>query len=271
MNRYHLIELSDQPWFPSFLFRECLEFLQHFENVSNVFGAAAPFLRRALNRLGTVQIVDLCSGSGGPWPRLSRHLEEEEGLAVKVCLTDKDPDAGLIRTDDRFSGNGIACCQDPVDATSIPADMDGLMTFFNAFHHFDPDTAGDILHDAARKGRGIGIFEATERSFLSLLQMVFLLPLIVWALTPSIRPFRLSRLFWTYVIPLLPLVITFDGVVSSLRTYRPDELKQLAAKCNVPSYTWEAGTAKVKGLPRTITYLVGYPIDSIDYTQPREP
>ena len=35
--------------------------------------------------------------------------------------------------------------------------------------------------------------------------------------TPFILPFRWSRLFWTYIVPALPLVLTFDVVVSLLR------------------------------------------------------
>ena len=32
--------------------------------------------------------------------------------------------------------------------------------------------------------------------------------------TPFVRPFRWSRLLFTYVIPLIPLLVLFDGTVS---------------------------------------------------------
>jgi hypothetical protein len=42
--------------------------------------------------------------------------------------------------------------------------------------------------------------------------------LFLFACTPWIRPFRWSRLLWTYVVPIIPAVLLFDGIVSCLRT-----------------------------------------------------
>ncbi len=71
--------------------------------------------------------------------------------------------------------------------------------------------------------------EATSRSPAALAMMV-LVSLAVLLLTPAIRPFRWSRLFWTYVVPLVPLAVTFDGVVSCLRIYTPEEMLALGAQ-----------------------------------------
>ncbi|MEZ5362682.1 MAG: hypothetical protein R2748_10195 [Bryobacterales bacterium] len=63
----------------------------------------------------------------------------------------------------------------------------------------------------------IAAFEAAEALGGDL--PLVLVPLFVLLMTPFIRPFRWSRLFWTYVIPVLPLAIFWDGVVSYLRAY----------------------------------------------------
>ena len=55
-----------------------------------------------------------------------------------------------------------------------------------------------------------------------------LVPLAVLVLTPAVRPFRWSRLFWTYLVPVLPPPILFDGVVSCLRVYTPEEMLAMA-------------------------------------------
>src|SRR5262249_52994119 len=130
---------------------------------------------------------------------------------------------------------------------------------FSSFHHFRPEAARGILKDAVRSRQGIGVFEATQRSLPALLAML-LTPLFVLLITPFIRPWRLSRLFWTYLLPVVPLVVLFDGIVSCLRTYTPAELRALAA--SVPgsdTYVWEIG--EQRGRPGTlpVTYLVGYP------------
>ncbi|OPL16794.1 MAG: hypothetical protein AVO39_00525 [delta proteobacterium MLS_D] len=265
MNRYHGIELSERHWFPSSLFGESVEFLGYFENISNIFSTVAPLLRHALDRSGTSAVIDLCSGGGGPWPRLAREMKRQNGLCPSVLLTDKNPEAGLLRNCRIFSSNGdtIACSSQPIDARNVPADLDGVLTFFNAFHHFSPREAHDILGNAVSTGRGIAVFEATERSLFSIIQMIFTLPPLVWVLTPFLRPVRFSRIFFTYVVPILPLVITLDGVLSSLRTYTPEELRRFAGNCDGTVYTWRAGSIKSFRLPRKITYLIGYPLHRV--------
>ena len=85
------------------------------------------------------------------------------------------------------------------------------------------------------------------------------MPLLALLLTPLIRPWRRSRIFWTYVIPAIPLVLCIDGVVSCLRTYEPDELLALAAALHGPTYRWQAGRAASPLSPIGVTYLVGLP------------
>src|SRR5450759_4223616 len=48
--------------------------------------------------------------------------------------------------------------------------------------------------------------------------LMFAWALMPFVCTPWIRPFRWSRLLWTYLIPIIPLVFLFDGVVSCHRT-----------------------------------------------------
>ncbi len=258
MKRYHLTELSDQSWCPKLLLDSATDFLQYFENASNVFAPCVPYLRRALEKSGTRRILDLCSGGGGPWPRLYHHFQEKERFPLSVCLTDKNPNSASVKIHNS-SSNGLRYCPRSVDAVDIPENLDGFRTFFNAFHHFSPNEAQAILNDAIRRKRGIGIFEATERNVFAICQMIFVLPLMVLTLTPFIRPFRLSRFFWTYLLPLLPFIITFDGVISSLRTYSTGELKALISDLELKTYTWEIGQEEVEGLPRKVTYMIGYP------------
>ena len=64
-------------------------------------------------------------------------------------------------------------------------------------------------------------------------------------------------MLWTYLIPIIPLVLLFDGVVSCLRTYRPQELREIVDKLTSCEYKWEIGELAGGKVP--ITYLIGYP------------
>ena len=54
--------------------------------------------------------------------------------------------------------------------------------------------------------------------------------------------------------------MTWDAVVSNLRTYTADELRDLVAGLDDPDYAWEAGVVPADGRQPPVTYLIGYPL-----------
>ena len=86
---------------------------------------------------------------------------------------------------------------------------------------------------------------------------MLLMPLFDWILTPTMRPFRWSRLLLTYLLPLIPLVVLWDGIVSCFRTRTPEEL--LALTRSFPQYAWQAGYAGDRGTWLPSVYLIGRP------------
>ena len=118
-----------------------------------------------------------------------------------------------------------------------------------------------------RDRQGIFIAEATQRRPAAL-ALQALVPLAVLLLTPAIRPFRWSRLFWSYLVPVLPLAILFDGVVSTLRVYTPEEMLAMGQKVGGNEYEWEAGVERPAGSPIPIPYLIGVPRPSGDAAEP---
>ena len=118
-----------------------------------------------------------------------------------------------------------------------------------------------MLADAVAKGEGIAVFEPGQRGLvlLLLLPLLLLTPLRVLVVTPFIRPFRWSRLFWTYLVPVVPLVLLFDSIVSVLRWYSVPELRALTA--GLDHYRWDIGTLLGKPIPIPVTYLIGLPLE----------
>ncbi len=255
MRRVHLIEFHDQPWFPSSLRDYVTDALQFGFNLFRVYAPIAPRLQRLLDSTGGRSIVDMCSGGGGPWLDLSRTLHGD-ALGLQIWLTDKYPNLGALRNVTAASENYVTFYSGSVDATRVPSALKGLRTMFTSFHHFPPEKARAVLQNAVDAGESIGIFETSRRA-LSTIGLVFAFVLALFVCTPWIRPFRWSRLLWTYLLPIIPLVLLFDGIVSCLRTYCPQELREMVAKLSATQYLWEIGehsTGKA-----AITYLIGYP------------
>src|SRR5580704_12126879 len=221
-----LVEIHDRKWFPKFLRDFVTDDLETILNLVNVYQPVARRLRNALADAGTSRVVDLCSGGGGPWPWLYQVFESGDQPPVHIWLTDKYPNTAAFARTRNASGNRIHFRADPIDATKIPSDLDGFRTFFSSFHHFQPPEARAILQDAVAHWQGIGIFEAPGRHALTIL-LVLLIPVADLLVAPSVRPFRWLRLVWTYLIPVIPLVLLVDGILSCLRVYPPEKLKQM--------------------------------------------
>lgn len=254
MRRLHLFELEDQPWFPATIRDLATDYLHFMQSAVSMHRAMLPFLEEALTAGGTTHIVDLCSGGSGPVPEMVAELRQK-GMSVTATLTDLYPNAGALEQAAAHSSGAIDYVPRPVDARAVPDDLRGLRTLFNGFHHFRPADAQAILRNAAAARQPIAIFEMSRRS-PSMIVPVLLVPLIVLGATPFMRPFTWKRLFWTYVVPLVPLTCLWDGIVSQLRAYTVPELRTMAAAAG--SMNWRAGDPKLYRLNR-LTYLIGWP------------
>ncbi len=257
MRRLHLFEIEDQAWCPTVI-RDCAtDYLQHVITAANVYEPIAERLGQAVARAGAERIVDLCSGGGGPWLRLEQTLAAR-CPALEIYLTDLHQNAGAMKRAQALSSGRIKHYPASVNALQVAPEVDGFRTLFTSFHHFKPEEARAILRDAVESHSGIGIFEGTQRRPVAMLSML-LVPLAVWGLTPTIKPFRWARLLWTYLIPVVPLVALFDGIVSCLRTYTVAELEAFAAELSGSGYEWEIGEVRSRGSLVPVTYLIGYP------------
>jgi len=257
MRRVQFIELHEQPWFPPPLRHEITDALEFGLNLLKAYAPIASLLQSVLDSTRSWSIVDMCSGGGGPWLDLSRRLHPDT-QAFHILLTDKFPNLRAFQNVRAASENHIAFYPDSVDAMKVPGELQGFRTMFTSFHHFPPEEARALLQNAVDAGQSIGIFEITRRA-PSTIVLMFPWALMLFVFTPLIRPFCWSRLLWTYLIPIIPLVLLFDGVVSCLRTYGPQELCEIIKKLSGIQYQWEVGEHS-KGSGRSpITYLIGYP------------
>jgi hypothetical protein len=257
VKRVHLYEITDQRWCPQSVRAVLTDFIKFGVNKWKEDAAMATLVRRGLEHTGGHTVIDLCSGSGGPWSGVLRSLDDE-GFSVKVCLTDKYPDVQAPAYANSVSGGSVHYCSEPVDAAHVPETLAGFRTMFSAFHHFRPAEARAILQDAANRRQGIAIFEVTQRTPWALFNFL-LTSLLVPFCVPFFRPCRWLSLVWTYLLPVGWAVVLFDSLVSCLRTYSVTELQEMAKGINATNYAWEAGELKVANSPVPVTYLLGYP------------
>lgn len=258
--RLHLFEFLDQPWFPAVLRNGGVAYLETMYRLNAKANAAfAAKIDEGMLRHGATDLVDLCSGGSGPILHLLPALRAKQGRDVGVTLTDLYPAAAGREKVAALGDPRVKYLAEPVDATKPPASLAGMRTVFGGFHHLRPEAAKGVLAGAFAQRRSIAIFEATARK-PALFLFGLLMPLVVLLATPAIRPLRASQLFFTYGVPLLPLFIMWDGLVSVVRTYTVDELRAMTADLQAPDYAWDIGELAVPGVPVKLPYVVGGPV-----------
>ncbi|MFI7121204.1 hypothetical protein [Amycolatopsis sp. NPDC049868] len=257
VRRLHLFEFEDLPWFPSWLRDLTTDFLQEALILRHKFYApVTPVLATLIRRTGHRRIVDLCSGASGPWVHLKPDLQDEVG-SVELVFTDKYPNRRALRAACERIGDGqTRVAAQPVDATAVPEAQDGIRTIFTAFHHFSPATARAVLSDAFARRAPLCVAESSERRWPSLLASLLAPVLVVAHVLRRPTPLRVL----CTVVPVLPLVVTWDGVVSALRTYDTEELAAMTADLTAPDYHWRIDRIAPVGTAPPILVLVGEPV-----------
>lgn len=256
MRRVDILELHERPWFPQGLRNLVTDALQFILNVCRFYQPIAGKLEGAIRESGARRVVDLCSGGAGPWLWLYRRVGVGRHSPLEIVLTDKYPNAGAFEYARSVSGGAISYSAESIEAARIPAELAGFRTIFSSFHHFSPPEIVAMLQDAADHRQGFGAFEGAARRGATMVG-ILVVPIAVLATAPFIRPFRLTRLLWTYLPPVIPLVLFIDGLLSCLRTYLPSEMSEMCTQVSAPGYVWEAD--EVQGRLGRITYLLGYP------------
>ncbi|MBD2714680.1 hypothetical protein KBK19_06515 [Microvirga sp. STR05] len=260
--RLQLFEFEDLPWFPAVVRAGMMDYLRFMISALGTYQPVVPLLRGALQKTGRApHLLELCAGAGGGTEGVLRSLRESGLPNAQVTLTDLYPQPAAwqllaARTP------GLSFAPASVDALAVPPELAGFRTVFSAFHHFSPPQAEALLADAVRQQAGIGVFEGAGKSWLEILLAWTVLPVAQLLITPFIRPVRLSRLLFTYVVPLIPLFTIWDGTVSILRMYPPEQLLALARRADPDGrFRWQAGKVRHTWGPQ-VTYLIGVPVSN---------
>lgn len=158
--RFHLAEVEDQSWCPSWLREHSHSALaQMWKTNASAKGSpaaqACDLLIENLPDASSFTFIDSCAGAGGPTPQLEARLNEKlaaQGKApVQFILTDLYPHLSAWKSIVKKSDN-ISYIEEPVDATvakKLAGPGEKECRIFNlCFHHFDDPAAGAVLRGA---------------------------------------------------------------------------------------------------------------------------
>lgn len=261
MKRIHLFEFEDFSWFPNSL-RMCMtRYIEMMHRLLDSKTDLKSLLIKGLEHSEEKHIYDLCSGAGGPMPEVLKEIHQEENYKdTKLTLSDLYPNTKVIKEIQAKNDGYLEYLEAPVDATNVDTTKVGLRTMICSMHHMPPTVAKNILADAKKDRQPICIFEISDNSVPPMpLWWIAILPtfITVFFLTPLIRPMSWQQIVFTYIIPLLPIFIAWDGAVSNIRTYTLNDWDEILEDLQSDDYVWEKGIIKNKVKK---SYLMGYPV-----------
>ena len=258
--RNYLFEFEDLAWFPDTIRESMTDYLRYLITKVDFYRPIVPLIIEGMNRSNANQVIDLCSGGGGAIEQIQKELNAQSEMEIKIILTDKYPNISAYEFLSVKTACAISFLNTSVDAADVPVTLKGFRTIFSGFHHFNKLTAKSVIKNAVDAKSGIGIFDGGNKDILAILAILLVHPLVFFFFTPFFKPFRFSRLFFTYIIPVIPFCTVWDGIVSIIRLYKPNELLQIAKEVEPDSYHWRSGKMKSKfGL--MVTFLIGYPVE----------
>jgi len=260
--RFHLFEFEDLSWFPNVIRTGGTDYLRYLLTVTEVYKPCIVLVNEALKQTGETKIIDLCSGGGGYIEQVYNEFKKITNSDISLTLTDKFPNIDAYRHLQNKTNGEIKFDARSIDAANVPADLKGIRTMFSAIHHFRPGQVKSILQNAVDNEASVAIFDGGDKHIFAILGILVIHPIALLLFTPFFKPFKFSRLLFTYIIPLIPLYTVWDGCVSILRLYKPKELLKIANGISNEDYTWTAGkTTSRFGLHAS--YLIGTPVERV--------
>jgi len=259
MKRIQLFEWEDFPWFPSVLRDYMTQYIMVIHEVIGTTERLTPVLQEMLEKSQACLIQDTCSGAGGPMLQVFEHLKKDTP-EISLQLSDLYPHQGRIQQLQTEPIEGIQYQAQARDVLTASFEPHSLQTMICSFHHMPPATAKKILSRAVQEQRPICIFEISDNEFPIWLWWLSLFPaaLLTLLLTLKIRPLQYKQLLLTYIIPILPLCIGWDGAVSNARTYTAADLEELTSDLQSEGYRWEI--RKIENpTPSKMLCLMGLP------------
>lgn len=264
MKRIQLFEFEDQSWFGETFRAGMTNLLNLLHKMTGLADVISIKLKDELKNSGLRSIVDLGSGSGGPMPDVLKKIQEEPELnEIELTLTDLNPSRSIVDTVNRSGVPGLHYQAEPVDATSLSHSPEGIKTMLNSFHHMPPDKAKSILRNAYEKKETILIYELSENKVPVFVWALFLpiglsvLAIMTLFMTPFVKPLKFSQLFFTYIIPIIPLAYAWDGQASLPRIYTPDDLREMTKDIQDDHYTWRIEKALKANGKQLGYFLIG--------------
>jgi hypothetical protein len=240
-------ELEDYNWFPAILRRWQLEFVGNLSVWTKLYKPLVAVINKMTGDNKITALQDCCSGSGFP----ALYIHQQLQTKIPLLLTDKYPDENFINQP------RVVYSKASVDVLQIQAAEKTLYTMCNAFHHFTTAQQKTILKNLANNDSAFIIAEILEPGLINAIKIFFTGTLLQIFTAPFVQPFSFTRLFFTYIIPVNLFTVTYDGIISVVRSKTEKQYRQLAE--SIVASNFIITVHKINNFKGNLVYIKGEP------------
>lgn len=221
------LELEDHSWFPIWLRRYQMEYISWMAVQFALYAPLVPLMNTMQQKDRIREWTDCCTGAAGP----VQYLLNKKFAVDTIFLTDKYLQPVSI------SAPNSGVYFETIDVLNDPIPGKGLVTMFNALHHFSPQERQAIIAAIISTNRPFVFAEITHPTLINFLAITLATTFGQLLFTPFVHPFKFRRLLFTYLIPINLFSITWDGWMSVFRSISDKRFIALANKTSTPNYS----------------------------------
>jgi hypothetical protein len=91
-----------------------------------------------------------------------------------------------------------------------------------------------------------------------MIKIIFTTTILQLCTAPFVKPFSFVRLFFTYIIPVNLFTVTYDGIISVLKSKTAIKYRELFS--NIATNSFKISVTKIKSWKINIVYIKGEPV-----------
>lgn len=180
-------------------------------------------------------VMEYGSGSGEPLIQMVSQINSTKAKSLNYVMSDLKPLPEFVNKVNDQSPENFSYIETPVDATKNKPSDGQAVIFINSFHHLSPEIAQEVIKNNLENGNEMLILEYVRNNPLAYLSMFggLLLILLTLPFVVKLKHLPIAVLF-TYIIPLFPLMVFWDGLVSCRRAYGKKFFEQVVKDVQAP-------------------------------------
>lgn len=226
-----LSEFGDLSWVPSLYHIYLRKYLVFFYKLFGYYKLWVPCFTRFLEQTAQKTYMECCSGAGDPLPLIVGQTENQTTANKKFLLSDIQPHSQFTEHFNNNEDSPFHYIESSIDITLEQNNHPHPKIFINSFHHLTPEQVDNLLINNLKNGYSLLILEYVRKTPMGYLSML-ISPLIIALTLPFVvspRHLPVMALF-TYLLPLFPLMLLWDGIISCAHEYNGHDLEKIVEK-----------------------------------------